>query len=265
MSPGSDSSIELLNPAYVPIITATSTSYGGSQMWFTSKNWFSKEYLIHNYGCHTIAASDLLLYLSLRSRSLRSPITDLALQGSDTIYDDNYKMYVHEIYQKYTKTLRYFPIPGPKLALAINTYADTFHIGYKAYWKWTLSYYDMYERMDEMLFYDIPIILSIGPNTPNLWGKKGITFYQRYEVSSQSPPKDPASQEKQYRYQPVIGGVHGHYITVTGMIKDPIARNIMLRISSWGKQYYMNYEEYREYIEETGGTFTSSIVYIRTE
>ena len=39
----------------------------------------------------------------------------------------------------------------------------------------------------------------------------------------------------------------------------------MLRISSRGRQYYINYEEYRDYIETWGGTFTSSLVLIKKE
>jgi len=40
-------------------------------------------------------------------------------------------------------------------------------------------------------------------------------------------------------------------------------KTTVLGISSWGKQYYINYNEYRDYIDTTGGTFTSSMLYIR--
>lgn len=57
----------------------------------------------------------------------------------------------------------------------------------------------------------------------------------------------------------------GHYITITAVIKDDITTNnkIMLKVSSWGKTFYLNYDEYREYIEDESGTWTSSMVYIR--
>jgi hypothetical protein len=125
-----------------------------------------------------------------------------------------------------------------------------------------------------MLSLDIPVILSIGPNTPNLWGKKGITFYEYREIEyredkDNSTKKDintgdaKPAVKKPYYYKVVRQNINGHYVMVTGMIKDDIAGRIMLRISSWGKQYYINYEEYRDYIDSSSGTFTSSIVQVQ--
>ena len=37
----------------------------------------------------------------------------------------------------------------------------------------------------------------------------------------------------------------------------------MLQISSWGKMFYIDYEEYRDYVDHFSGTITSSMVYIR--
>ena len=36
----------------------------------------------------------------------------------------------------------------------------------------------------------------------------------------------------------------------------------MLKISSWGKEFYIDYQEYREYIEKEGDRFTSSLLYL---
>jgi hypothetical protein len=121
----------------------------------------------------------------------------------------------------------------------------------------------MYEIMEEMLHKDIPVILSIGPNTPNLWGKKGVPFYERKEIDYQDDTDQSAEVLKPYYYKEVKKAVNGHYVTVTGIIKDNVTGRIMLRISSWGKQYYINYEEYRDYIDTNSGTFTSSIVYVK--
>ena len=151
---------------------------------------------------------------------------------------------------------------GPHLASAVNSYSKNHDLGYRASWKWSLSYYDMYAIIEEMLHHDIPVILSIGPNTPNLWGKKGVTFYQQYEAVGDDTSVKP-SVPPHYLYKEVMKNVNGHYVTVTGIIRDNSAGTVMLRISSWGKQYYINYEQYRDYIENTGGTYTSSVVYIK--
>lgn len=54
-------------------------------------------------------------------------------------------------------------------------------------------------------------------------------------------------------------------MVITGVIKDDIRidKNVMLRVSSWGRTHYIDYDEYRNYIDNVGGKWTSSIVYIR--
>lgn len=265
----------LSNPNYVPVIKDSDTYYGGSQMWFATKRWASKDYILHNYGCGTIATADLFLYLALQNNALKSPETEIALRGGNQVIYDNYDPYVRTIDDQYTKTQRVIAVLGTKIASAINAYSRSYGFGYQASWKLKLTYYDMLEMIEEMLSQDIPVILSIGPNTPNLWGKKGVPFYEFKEIdykeeeekssvdSSVSETAKPSIVKKPYYYKVVNSDVNGHYVTVTGVIKDDVAGRIMLRISSWGKQYYINYEEYRDYIENTSGTFTSSIVYVK--
>ncbi len=232
-------------------------------MWFPADHRYSKDYILHNYGCGTIATADMFLYLALQNEALQSPVTKLALQGTNEIIYENYDPYIRKINEEYTKTRRVIAVLGPKIAAAINSYSNSYAFGYQASWKWTLTYYDMYDLIEEMLQKDIPVILSIGPNTPNLWGKKGIPFYDRREIDYQANTDETSEASKPYYYKAVKQDINGHYVTVTGLIKDDVTEQIMLRISSWGKQYYINYEEYRDYIETSSGTFTSSIVYVK--
>lgn len=289
---------ELSNPDYVPVIRNTDTFYGGSQMWFPKDHVFSKDYILYNYGCGTIATADLFLYFALQSSIFRSLETEIAFRGSSQIYHENYEAYVRTINTQYTKTKRYFAVFGTKIASVINDYSDSYGFGYQASWKIRLTYYDMLDMLEEMLYQDIPVILSIGPNTPCLWGKKGIPFYTIREIDYKEEDNDKSAKEveinqpidepvikemnelpvqvndntllvkkspvkKPYYYKTAVTDVHGHYITVTGVIKDDVTNRIMLRISSWGKAYYINYEEYRDYIESFGDSITSSIVRIK--
>lgn len=255
--------IELSDPDYVPVIKDSATFYGGSQMWFPENRWYSKDYVLHNYGCGTIATADMFLYLSLHNEALQSSETQLVLQGTNQVKYENYYPYVRKINDQFIKTRRIIAVLGPKIASAINSYSKAYGLGYEAFWKWKLTYYDMYDIMEEMLEQDIPVILSIGPNTPKLWGKKGIPFYERKEIEYQESEEPPSKGNKPYYYKVIKPVVNGHYVTVTGIIKDDVANRIMLRISSWGKQYYINYEEYRDYVENVSGTFTSSIVQVK--
>ncbi|MDF2906954.1 MAG: hypothetical protein K0R34_2275 [Herbinix sp.] len=260
--------VELLRPEYVPILKDNSIYYGGSQMWFSDQQRYSKDYILHNYGCGTIATADLLLYLSLQKKSYKTTVTELVIIEDKINYID-YISYLRSINDEYTKTRRHLAVLGPTIASAINSYSNKFGLGLKASWKWSLNYYDMYELIEEMLWKDFPVILAIGPNTPNLWGKKGIPFYELKEIDYQEPKENPQETteeaSKPYYYHAIQQNINGHYVMVTGLIKDEVTGRIMLRISSWGKQYYINYEEYRDYVDNTGGTFTSSMIYIKED
>ncbi len=260
---------QLSAPDYVPVMREAQPSYGGSQMWFSAVRRFNKDYILYHYGCGTIATADLLLYLSRRKKTMKTPVTALALDMEENIVYPNYTSYVRLIHDQYTKTLPFLAVLGPAAASAINTYSDSYGLGLQAAWKWTLNYYDMYDLIEEMLQKDIPVILSIGPNTPKLWGKKGIPFYELREIDYDSTiptgTEGTAERSKPYYYKAVKYDINGHYVTVTGLIKDELTGRIMLRISSWGSPYYINYEEYRDYVENVGGTYTSSLVYIKQE
>ena len=91
-----------------------------------------------------------------------------------------------------------------------------------------------------------PVILSIGPNSPNVWGKEGVKFYLNKDGKM---------------VQSVKNNVKSHYVVVTGV--ETIGRVEYLVVSSWGKKYYINYKEYREYIKKHGSSLTSSILYIK--
>lgn len=272
------SKIELEDSGYVPVLRDSTVYYGGSQMWFPDDNKRSKDYLIRNYGCGTIATADLFLYLAIKSDSYRSGVTESVLQGTDSAYYKDYMSYVRKVNEYYTKTRPYIAVLGPRIAYAFNSYARTYQFKLKARWRLGLSYYDMLESIGEMLSMDIPVILSIGPNTPFLWGKEGICFYKREIIEYSDKDTDEESSiipSTLYSYSPAKHNINSHYVTVTGLYKMQSSnskgqgqlsngkRKIMLRISSWGKLYYIDYNEYRNYIDNWGGTFTSSIIYIK--
>jgi hypothetical protein len=79
-----------------------------------------------------------------------------------------------------------------------------------------------------------------------VWGKKGICFYvDKGGELVESNNKD----------------VHSHYVVVTGVEERDDREYIV--VSSWGRKYYIDYKEYRSYVNKIGGRFTSSILYIK--
>ncbi len=274
MLPNNNFAAELRDPNYVPVMKDSHIYYGGSQMWFPANEWISKDYVIQHYGCGTIATADMFLYLALQNPSYKTPDTEIAIRGSSQINDENYDQYVHFINAHYTKTHRIIAVLGTKIASSINSYSKSYGLGLHASWRYKLSYYDMLGIMGEMLSRDIPVILSIGPNLPKIWGKKGIPFYELRKIefrlndtpisdTSKEPENKINEVKKAYYYKMAQQAVNGHFVTVTGIIRDDIASRYMLRISSWGKEYYINYEEYRHYTESISGTITSSIVHVK--
>lgn len=248
----------ILNSNYVPIILPNGrSSYGGNQGWFDKTKRFSIDYILHNYGCGTIAACDLFLYWAIQNSSYNNEETKLALKNG-MINQDDYINYVYRIHLAYTRTPRWLGVLGPKLAHAINVYNKSYNIKYRASWKWKLSYDEMLDNIINMLENDIPVIFSVGPNTPNLWGKKEVNLYAKSEENDKVS-NDSSKDENKYIK---VKSVNGHYMTITGITIDGTTGRIILCVSSWGKKYYIDYDEYRDYINKYGGTYTSSMVYI---
>lgn len=132
-------------------------------------------------------------------------------------------------------------------------------MGYKASWEWSLSKGEMLDKINEMLDNDVPVIFSVGPNTPNIWGDKEVNMYSRLEKGDYGFDN---SLNELYQYTK-INSVNGHYMTITEIIYDQIAGRTMMCISSWGNKYYIDYNEYRDYIANYSGTYTSSLIYIK--
>ena len=92
-----------------------------------------------------------------------------------------------------------------------------------------------------------PVILSVGPNFPNVFGKEGVNLYVVKEGRLlNSMKKD----------------VKSHFVVVTGV--EEMCGQDYLIVSSWGKEYYINYAEYRDYVNHTGGKMTSSMLSIKS-
>lgn len=233
--------------------------FGGRQNWFSNNKLYTDN-ILREYGCGVIAAGDLFLYLALQDDNNRNDLTKIAIKGS-TINQIDYMGYIITVNKTYTKAKKHLGVLGPKLASAINSYFKYAGINYKARWAMSLSSTEMLSKIIEMLEKDIPVILSVGPNTPNIRGKDEINLYTSFAQSNDDYIVS-GNELNQYKLQ---GTVNRHYMVITELIKNNSTSNndIMLKVSSWGKDYYINYDEYRGYVEDIGGKITSSIIYIK--
>ena len=62
-----------------------------------------------------------------------------------------------------------------------------------------------------------------------------------------------------------INSTNGHYLTITGIIeysddvKDLVGHKTMLRIATWGMEYYVDYDWYAEHF----GTFNNMLCIVK--
>ncbi len=175
-------------------------------------------------GCGPVAALDTVLYLSAQ----QEPLTQ-----------EQYNRELALLCRKYFPLIRPFGINGISLALGMNRLLRKYDLPYRAFW--AVSRGKFWDRIEELLRQDIPAIFSVGPNFPALWEKHRLTFYAKSPDGRYSP----ASSAK------------AHYICATGMDDE------WLRISSWGREYYVRREEYSEYIRRHSTSLVSNVLMLR--
>ena len=203
-----------------------SFSYGGSQM-------ASPDRIMRRCGCGVVAAADLLLYLHRYHQPL--PL----LEGvGETLTQGEYETLLQQLRRCYLPL--FYPVGMNGLTLALGLKRIFRKNGLMLSVRWDVSEKLIWARMEEMLGRDIPVILSIGPNFPRLWKKGKETLYR---MDSGDPRR--------------AAEVRAHYVTVTGLDEK------WLRISSWGKEYYLSRLEYERYRADFSSALVSNIVYIR--
>lgn len=205
-------------------------TYGGGQQ-------HSRNTMVNKCGCGIIAATDTLLYLCrYHTGVMPPPFRQLDNPGPlpSPLYDDC----ILEMRHSFFPLIPYLGINGLMLMNGMERFFWKYHMPFSARWCFTRS--GMWEKMEQMLLADIPVIMSVGPNFPVLWGKERTCFYVRTSSGSYHP----------------ASGARAHYYTVTGMDET------WLRISSWGRLYYLNRAEFEQYVNRHSAGFISNILYI---
>ena len=213
---------------YIAVRRDGAVSCGGSQRW-------SADPAMQKWGCGVIACTDLLLYLQRSGRplGLRDPA------GEDGTIP-------HADYDALTRRLKsaYFPlIPGAGLncfllVAGLNRIFRARGLSLRA--AWGVRREHLWPAVRKMLDEDIPVILCIGHNFPKIWEKQQVTLYQQAAEDYRS-----------------ACCVKSHYVTATAVDDQ------WLRISSWGREYFIRREEFTRYMTADSCGFLSNIVYIK--
>ena len=213
-----------LKNEYISVRKDGAVSYGGNQVW-------SENAVIRKCGCGVIGSLDLLLYLA-RYHSGGQPGEDwpIALESYDRMCS--------ALSRRYLPLLPPFGTNGVALALGMNRVFSRYNMPFSASWQFSGS--KIMDRVEEMLDADIPVILSIGANFPLVWQGNSVTLYSR----------EPGG--KLHR----SASTKAHYVTVTG------SEDRFLRISSWGREFYIDKGEYFSYIKQHSSSVISNILKI---
>lgn len=192
-------------------------AYGGAQRWFKKKT-------AQEVGCGIIACANIL--------------AQIGEIGEGNLEKDVYMNFTEHLRKFY---LPVFPIVGMNgifMMIGMNLFFLRHKLPYTCYWGAGRKNFD--GHIERMLEENIPPVLSVGPNFPNLFGKHRVTFYTK------------AGE----RYVPGTS-TQAHYVSVTGMDE------FWYRISSWGKQYYVSKKEYEEYRKKHSGHIVSNILVVK--
>lgn len=219
-----------LQHPYISIALPHGKSYGGGQQ-------HAFDAMLRRCGCGVVAAADLLLYLT-RWHTHGAVDYFAGLLTDEPVPLPVYNALLRNLSRREFPMIPYAGINGVMLMAGMQLFFRRHGMPYTA--RWCLASGRLWERIEEMLRADIPVIMSVGPNFPLIWGDKCVRFY----ALSPAGGYVPASRAK------------AHYFTVTGLDGE------WLRISSWGRRYYLRRREFEDYVKHTSTTIASNILLI---
>lgn len=205
-------------------------SCGGNQEWFKDVSTLD----IKGQGCGIISSLDAVLYL----------------QNSPALPLNKYKNYLDDflgvnVFTKYyLKKLFFTKSAIGIIPKQICRYINRISQGkLHASWNGLHGHKSMLEKMEIMIKNDYPVIWS-------LYSKKNkITLYTFDEKSGDFIPAT---------------STNNHYVNAIGIIHDPSTNHqTMIKISSWGRIYYVDYNEYLDYVGKSLiSSYCSNIILI---
>lgn len=214
-------------------------TFGGDQGFFDGNNVSKEDNKKKASGCGVVAFSDLLLYLGSRSREFS--ISESEPYIGRILEEEEYKSYYNKIYSllggiPFKSGISFF-----KLLFRFNALAR--REDWKLRAKWGMSGKKLHERIEEMLGRDIPVILCIPMMLLKRDRADGLWLYSTSDYSQAAFTK-------------------AHYVMITGIVYEH--DTLYYEVSSWGKKYYVNGNEYDVLIHtHFMGTILGNILYIR--
>ncbi|MGN0513817.1 MAG: hypothetical protein ACI4GD_06015 [Lachnospiraceae bacterium] len=225
-----------LQNTYIQVQDGAAITYGGRQGMFSEKKMSA-------YGCGLVAIGDILLYLH-RYKNAGTGDIFFSWDDEQVCRKDLYLDYLRTLEKKYFYVSTLIRgITGWALAIGFNVFAKRKKLGYRAVWG--VMPHKLHSSIEKSLKNNIPVLFSVGAHFPFFWKKCGVTLYVRDGIS--------------YRKACTVCK---HYMTITGIVCDG-KYGEMLRISSWGREYYMRWDEYEHFMRKCSNPLYTNILLIR--
>ena len=219
-----------LQHSYPTVENGAGLCYGGCQSQMSQK-------ALRRCGCGLVCALDLLVYLHRWHRGCTVPFfQDFSV---DPIDGAAYEQAITRLRRRWLPIVYPLGTSGLALAWGFNRFFRKFGLPLRA--KWAVKWEKLYSAIEEMLQRDIPVVLAVGQNFPRIWRKDKLTFYRKTADGGYRP----------------ANFTRAHFVNVTGMDE------CWLQVSSWGKCYYINREEYSQFAKQHSLRWLCNIVSIQ--
>ena len=189
-------------------------------------------------GCGVVAAQEVLLYLCRYHGGKGQALFNEELLSAPETSAEVYNRSLDRIRARYLPLIPHVGVNGIGLILGMNAAFRRCELPFSA--RWAISSGRFYPVMEEMLQQDIPVVFSVGPNFPVLWGREKVGLRP-----------DPAE-----RYA-AVQAISAHYMIAVGLDAQSI------HVSSWGRHFSVDRAEYDRYVKRFSSSLVSNLVAIR--
>lgn len=225
--------IELHN--YVAIQTPDGISYGGNQNWFASLDRNRRGSVLSGYGCGLVALGDFFLMAGRRFPALQPsmdngcfrPVGGAGAKRGSCLERKRYLAYLQSLGKGYLVILPHLGSNAWQIWAAAWRYMR--RSGQKGRMYWCVFPWNFQKRAAAMLERGLPVLFCVGPNLNPFRKKEQVPMYQL---------KDGRLEE--------ICKIKARYMNLTGLFWEE-SGELYLRVSSWGKCYYISWREYEAY------------------
>ena len=218
-----------LKNEFPSIIKSGTVTFGGSQM-------LSENDSMKRCGCGIIAAADMLIFLA-NSREDCAVGPAAEFMPCTEIHHSKYERFCKHLRNGYLPIIPPIGMNGLTLAIGLNIYFLRWKLPFRA--AWGISQAKIWDRIEEMLKNNIPVIFAVGPNFPFVWQNNRLNFYQL--------------RNGEYIK---ANSAKAHYVSLVGMDA------LWLRISSWGREYFIRRDEFNHYVRHFSQGILSNILYV---